>query len=242
MVMGTAITLDLVGAPAGIDVSALADATYRWFRQVDQRFSTYKPDSEVCKIDRGELRLDAASADMRIVVDACERLRVATGGYFDVYANRGFDPSGYVKGWSVQVASDRLRAAGVANHCVNAGGDIRVRGTGPDGEPWRIGIRHPWERDRVAWVIASRDVAIATSGTYERGLHVFDPFRGEPVTYLRSVTVTGPDLAVADAYATAAMAMSERGLDWLAGLDGYECAAITETGEAFRSDGLPIAS
>ena len=240
MIMGTAIELTIVDAPAGVDVAALADRTFAWFHEVDHRFSTYKPDSEVSRVGRGELRIEDASPDLRTVVDACEQMRIATGGHFDAYANRSFDPSGYVKGWSVQVASDRLSAAGIGNHCINAGGDIRVRGSGPDGGPWRIGIRHPWQLDKVAWVVAGTDLAIATSGTYERGLHVFDPFRGEPVTYLRSVTVTGPDLAVADAYATAAMAMSERGPDWLAALDGYECAVITESGEAFRSEGLPV--
>jgi thiamine biosynthesis lipoprotein len=240
MIMGTAISLDIVGEPDGTDVARLADETFAWFREVDARFSTYKPDSEVCRIGSGALRVDAASVDMLYVLDACEGMREATNGYFDAYASGRLDPSGYVKGWSVQVASDRLLASGAVNHCVNAGGDIRVRGVAPDGRPWRIGIRHPWETDKVAWVVASTDLAIATSGTYERGLHVLDPFRGKAVTYLRSVTVTGPDLAVADAYATAAMAMSERGLDWLAALDGYECAVVTEKGEAFRSDGLPV--
>ena len=111
-----------------------------------------------------------------------------------------------------------------------------------DGEPWRVGIRHPWQADKVAWVVAGSDLAVATSGTYERGLHVLDPFTGQPASFLRSVTVTGPDLAIADAYATAAVAMNDRGLNWLATLDGYECAAVTERGEAFRSDGLPAVS
>ena len=241
MIMGTAIAIDIVDADARADVAALGEVAFAWFREVDERFSTYKPHSEVCRMDRGDLRIEAASLDLRNVLDACENLREATDGYFDAYATGRLDPSGYVKGWSVQVASDRLHAAGGLNHCINAGGDIRVRGHAGDGAPWRIGIRHPWETQKLAWVLAGADLSIATSGTYERGLHVVDPFTGDPVSYLRSVTVTGDDLGIADAYATAAMAMGKRGLPWLATLDGYECAVVTESGDAFRSDDLPIA-
>jgi thiamine biosynthesis lipoprotein len=238
LIMGTAISVDVADPSPGTE--ALVDAVFAWFDEVDRRFSTYKPDSEVCRLDRGELNRVGLSADMRHVLEACEGLREETRGYFDAYATGRLDPSGYVKGWSVQVASDRLLAAGAANHCVNAGGDIRVRGGGPSGRGWRIGIRNPFEGDKMAWVVAGTDLAVATSGTYERGLHVIDPFRGAPATYLCSVTVTGPDLAVADAYATAAVAMGERGPQWLAGLDGWECAVVTADGAASRSAGLPV--
>jgi len=237
MVMGTAVTIDLLDP--GEDAKALVDEAVAWFHEVDRRFSTYEAGSEVSRIDRGALAGTAASPDMRHVLDACEDLREATDGFFDAYATGHFDPSGYVKGWSVQVASDRLLAAGATNHCVNAGGDIRVHGDGPDGDGWRVGITHPWERLKVAWVVAGTDLAIATSGTYERGLHVIDPFSGT-ADFLCSVSITGTDLAVADAYATAALAMGERGIDWLGTLPGYESAVITKTGEAYRSDGFPL--
>jgi thiamine biosynthesis lipoprotein len=240
MIMGTAITIDARSAdlPESM-LGAHIEAAFAWFREVDARFSTYKPDSEVSRLRSGQLRIDAASTDTRQILDRCEELRAATNGYFDAYAGGVLDPSGLVKGWSVQEASDRLRAAGIDDHFVNAGGDIRVRGTGPDDQPWRIGIAHPWERPKLAWVVEATDLAIATSGTYERGLHVLDPFTGTPVDALASVTVTGSDLGIADAYATAAMAMGLRGLDWLAALDGYESAAITRDRQAYRSSGFP---
>jgi len=103
-------------------------------------------------------------------------------------------------------------------------------------------IRHPWEADRLCWVLTGTDLAVATSGTYERGYHVVDPRRGTPATELRSVTVTGPDLGLADAYATAALAMGLPGVDWLARLDGYESAVVTEDGRALRSARLPVAA
>jgi len=241
-VMGTAISLHIADPLPVPELERLADRVFDWFHEVDRRFSTYKADSEVNRLQRGELDAAAGSPDLRDVLDACAELWRATGGYFDVYATGRLDPSGYVKGWSVQVASDLLVAAGAGNHCINAGGDVRVRGRPAPGEEWRTGIRHPWEAQEVCWVLAGTDLAIATSGTYERGFHVIDPYRGEAAKELRSVTVTGPDLGLADAYATAALAMGLPGVDWLAGLDGYESAVVTEDGRALRSARLPVAA
>jgi thiamine biosynthesis lipoprotein len=118
---------------------------------------------------------------------------------------------GFVKGWAVERA-----AALIDRECyVNAGGDVRVKGR------WRVGVQHPLERDRVAAVIAVRDAAVATSGAYERGEHI----RGARGGVL-SVTVVGPDLGTADAYATAAYAMGAHGPDWTATLGGYEAMTI----------------
>lgn len=239
-IMGTAISLEIAGTTPPDVAARLADEVYAWMRLVDDTFSTYKADSEVTRLHTGALTAAAACADLRQVLATCADLWRDTDGYFDVYATGRLDPSGYVKGWAVQVASDRLLAAGAADHSLNAGGDVRVRGLSPAGGPWRVGVRHPWDPAAVCFVLAGSDLGIATSGTYERGQHVVDPRGGGPATGLRSVTVTGPDLGRADALATAAVAMGAAGLDWLARLpEGYESAAVTDDGRFFRSEGLP---
>ncbi|MFD1370088.1 FAD:protein FMN transferase [Actinoplanes sichuanensis] len=241
--MGTVVSIELADDLPESRLRELVGETCAWLHEVDARFSTYRDDSEVCRFRRGELPLADCSDDLRLVLDRCADLWRDTGGYFDAYAGGKLDPSGYVKGWSVEVASERLAAAGSVRHYIGAGGDIRMRGSGPGGRPWRVGVRHPWEADKLAWVLNVTDGAVATSGTYERGAHVWNPVSGAPATGLRSVTVVGPDLAVADAWATAALAMGEPGLAWLAGLTdkGYESAAVTEDGRAFTSSGLPVA-
>ena len=104
----------------------------------------------------------------------------------------GWTRPAYVKGWAAQVASDRLLAAGATNHCVNAGGDVRVRGLSPPGEPWRIGVRHPWDADG--------DLPGARrhrpGGRHLRGLRAGPPRAAtragaRPAGGLRSVTVVG---------------------------------------------------
>ena len=168
---------------------------------------------------RGELSEANASLDVRHVLAACDHLATVTGGAFDARRHRAdgrIDPSGYVKGWAIEEAAWLLDAAGARNYWINAGGDIVARGLAATGRPWRVGIRHPDQADRVAAVLEVSDRAVATSGDYERGDHVTDPRTGRAATGLRSVTVVGPRLAFTDAYATAVFAMGLEGLTWLA--------------------------
>jgi thiamine biosynthesis lipoprotein len=241
--MGTVVSIELADDQPPEQLRDMIAEVCDWLHEVDRRFSTYKAESEVSRLQRGEITLAECSADLRHVLDACADLWRDTDGYFDAYAGGSLDPSGYVKGWSVEVASARLAAAGSTRHYINAGGDIRMRGGNPDGEPWRVGIRHPWEADKVSWVLAVTEGAVATSGTYERGHHVVNPRTGKPAQGLRSVTVVGPDLSLADAYATAALAMGEAGISWLAkrAADGYQSAVVTDDGRAFSSANLPAA-
>jgi thiamine biosynthesis lipoprotein len=241
--MGTAVSIELVDDHPTEQLRDMIAEVCDWLHEVDRRFSTYQAESEVSRLQRGEIKVADCSADLRHVLDVCADLWRETDGYFDAYAGGQLDPSGYVKGWSVEVASARLAAAGSTRHYINAGGDIRMRGGNPDGEPWRVGIRHPWEADKVSWVLAVTEGAVATSGTYERGHHIVNPRTGKPAQGLRSVTVVGPDLSLADAYATAALAMGEAGISWLAkrAADGYQSAVVTDDGRAFSSADLPAA-
>jgi len=231
--MGMPITVEVVGAA---DAGIIA-AVFAYFAEVDRRFSTYKPDSEVSRIDRGELLLADAHPLVREIFDRCEELRVETRGYFDARAasELAFDPTGLVKGWSVDRAAEILEQEGVAEYAVSAGGDMRVG----DGR-WRVGIQHPREPHAVARVFDASRLAVATSGEYARGRHVIDPQTGRSPDGLLSVTVTGPDLATADAYATAAFAMgAERAPGWIARLDGYEGLAILADGRVLATPQFP---
>jgi thiamine biosynthesis lipoprotein len=199
------------------------DGVFAWLRWVDATFSTYDAGSEISRWGRGELALRDAHALVRDVLGRCERLRADTGGAFDIRFRPGVppDPSGLVKGWAVERAGARLAAAGARDFCLDAGGDVLVRGG-----PWRIGIRHPRRRDRLAGVLALRDGAVATSGAYERGAHIRDPRTGRAPAGVLAVTVVGPDLGTADAYATAAFALGAAGPAWTAGLAGYDAMTI----------------
>ena len=181
----------IMGMPIEIDVrdeDVDVEPAFAWLRRADELFSTYRADSEISRLGRGELLLSECAPEVDEVLTRCLALRRETGGYFDVRAGGRLDPSGLVKGWAVAGAAERL--AGARRLFINAGGDIATRGG-----PWRIGIRHPVKRSRLAAVLEVSDLAVATSGEYERGRHVLDPHTGRPPDGLLSVTIVGPDLA-----------------------------------------------
>jgi thiamine biosynthesis lipoprotein len=191
----------------------------------------------VSRINRGELALADADPAVYTVFGICEELLAVTDGFFDARATSPefLDPSGLVKGWSVDRAAAILDAAGVRGYAVNAGGDMWLRGG-----VWRVGIQHPLERGAVAKVIEATDLAVATSGAYARGDHVLDPHTRRPPMGVLSVTITGPDLATADAYATAAFAMgADRAPHWTARLRGYEAMTILADGRVLSTPGFP---
>jgi thiamine biosynthesis lipoprotein len=239
----------VMGMPIVVDVrdehvdGGVLDEMFDWLRWVDATFSTYKDDSEISCLNRGELALDDAHPDVVDVLDRCERLRVETDGYFDVRAASPelVDPSGLVKGWSVDRAAALLDEAGLRNYALNAAGDMRLRGRAVPELHWRVGIQHPLERHQVARVLDTTDLAVATSGEYARGHHVFDPHTHRPPRGILSVTITGPDLATADAYATAAFAMgADRAIHWTARLRGYEAMTILADGSVLSTPGFGV--
>jgi thiamine biosynthesis lipoprotein len=234
-VMGMPISVDLRDAvvPAGA-----LDAAFEVLRRADALFSTYRPDSEISRLGAGRMSLLDCTADVQDVLAECERLRRRTDGYFDARAAGRLDPSGLVKGWAVERAREMLVRAGVRHGCINAAGDVRVWGGHPDGEPWRVGVRDPLHADRIGSIVSLHDGAVATSGAYERGDHIFDPHTRGPARGALSVTVTGPDLAIADAYATALFAVGARRADWFAEDRAYSATTILPDGTTMSRNGL----
>ncbi|QFZ16399.1 FAD:protein FMN transferase [Saccharothrix syringae] len=228
----------VMGFPVSVDQRdgdpAAVDRAFAWLREVDARFSPFRPDSEVSRLDRGEL--DRVPADLAHVLELCAHYEEATGGAFSA-RRPGLDPCAVVKGWAVQRAADLLVAAGATRLVVNAGGDVVAVGG-----PWRVGVRHPGRADRLCAVLEVADRAVATSGRYERGDHVVDARTGEPVTDLLSLTVVAPTLTEADATATAAFALGVEGIGWAAARPGCEVFAVDAEGRVHRTPGLPLAA
>jgi len=237
-VMGFPVSLRIDDEGGGSRMDETADALFAWLGEVDARFSPFRPDSEVCRYDRGELRLPQLSADLTEVLDLCEQYRIATGGAFDVrLPGRPLDPCAVVKGWSVQRAAELLAAAGARRFILNAGGDVVV-----SGGPWRVGVRHPEHADQLCTVLELTDGAVATSARYERGDHIVDGRTGRPATGLLSLSVVAASLTEADATATAAFAMGPEGVDWAAARPGCEIFAVDAERRVRRTAGFPVAT
>jgi thiamine biosynthesis lipoprotein len=229
--MGIPMSVD-VPAPDDPDRAARAVRTaFERLHEADRRFSRFRPDSEVSRLTRGELRPGELSADLADVLRVADRAALASGGAFSVRRPDGsLDTDGVVKGWAAQRAADVLMAAGIGAFCLNAGGDVVTRGEPVPGRGWRVGVRDPTDAHRFLAVVEQRDGAVATSGTYERGAHVWDGRTGTAATGLRSATVLAADLTTADVLATSVLALGPDGVAWASEHGAAAVLAVTDDG------------
>lgn len=211
-----------------------------WLHWVDEIFSTFRANSPISRLGRGEIVLAACPPEVAEVLAMCDEMTRLSNGYFTAYPGGRLDPSALVKGWAIERASLILRNAGLIRHCVNGGGDVQLSGTAAPGRAWRVGIAHPLRPGDLAVVVAGEDLAVATSGTAERGSHIVDPHSGGPATSLASITLVGRSLTMTDACATAAFAMGDAAArDWIEALDGLEAFAVTASGDTWHTTGFP---
>lgn len=235
LLMGMPITVEILDADA---TSADLESVFAYFEWVDETFSTYKASSEISRINRGELAPEQYSREMREILALSARTKAETLGYFEIERDGQLDPSGIVKGWAIQQAADRLRAAGRRDFYIDAGGDIQVSGT-KCGRPWRVGIRNPFRREEHIKVLEITDRGVATSGTAVRGQHIYDPFRPNmPLLEVLSLTVIGPNVLEADRFATAAFAMGRAGIRFIGSLPGCEGYMIDAEARATYTSGF----
>lgn len=261
--MGTSYTVKVVGELDEAGQRALADAVERALGGVDGAMSTYKPESELSRLNR--LPADTpfhASPELRLVLEEARRVHALSGGAFDVtvgpLVNRwGFGPgkkhdappddgelaalrarvgdallrwegdtllkaradvyvdlSAIAKGYGVDKVAEAIEAGGHERYLVEVGGEVRVRGTNPDGKPWQVGVEKPvgGADQPVQEVVPLGTGSLATSGDYrnyyerdgKRISHTIDARTGRPIEHrLASVTVIHPSCTTADALATA---------------------------------------
>ncbi|HQE02195.1 MAG TPA: FAD:protein FMN transferase [Bacillota bacterium] len=158
------------------------------------------------------------------------------------------DLGGVAKGYITDAAAEILLKNGVEFGSVNAGGDIRLLGPKPDGNPWRVGIKDPVNPGANNWfaIVEVRGGALVTSGDYERAFvedgvrwhHIIDPASGLPASGASSVTVLAPTAEIADILSTALFVLGpEKGLELVESLPETE-ALIWARGEVFWSSGL----
>lgn len=247
--MGTVVSY--VVHPGGLTEAdarqALAESVAELHR-LDGIFSTWDESSPMSRFRSGQLDRAALPVDIDEVLALSRSARRITLGWFDPWAlPGGVDPTGLVKGWAIERAAALVASAGVEGVLVAGGGDVASYGSDAGRLHWRVGVRHPWRAGSLACVVRlAGGSAVATSGRYERGEHLIDPFatRGLPPVGARvvSASVTGPSLALADAVATALVIAGGRAAAVAERLEaGYEAYWITEKGDEELTAGFPLA-
>jgi thiamine biosynthesis lipoprotein len=265
-------------------VAAAAEAEVR---RIETRYSRYRADSELARINAvaatgGSIEIDAETFGLINYARACfaksdgafditsgllrtvwdfsasrlpdqesidavlpfiglDKVAISNGRIQFEKAGMELDFGGVGKEYAADRAAEVCADLGARHGFIDLGGDIRVIGSQPDGLPWRIGIRHPRDADKIAAEITLSSGAIATSGDYERFMdvdgrrycHILDPRTGWPAQGLSSVTVISDRCLVAGSLSTAAMLKGKKGAAWRQSL-GVRNIVIDESG---RYDG-----
>ena len=241
-VMGTVVVFDISidRKVEHVDIAAGMERAVAILHRADEVFSTWKQDSPINRLRRGEITAAEAPAEVTEVLESCATARDLTDGWFDPWAMPGgVDPTGFVKGWAAQRALDELCATAATSAIVNAAGDIATFGRAETGSPFRIGIVDPNAPQSLVFVVEVNG-AIATSGTYERGEHLLDTRSGRNRSRAASASVVGPDLGMADAFATALAVAGKDGLGFVEARCGYEGLVMCTDGTWCWTAGFPF--
>ena len=221
-VMGMPISLALRGRHAGTDTGREAwAAIVAELQHVDRTFSTYREDSVIRRLGRGELTEAECPAEVTEVLALGRTAERESGGAFSMLlagpdGRIRLDPSGVVKGWATERAARWLATLDDTDFCLSAGGDLVAHVADPRRPDWKIGIENPHDPRSVLATVPVRSGAVATSGTARRGAHLIDPRTGRPAAAMASVSVIAASLTAADVDATAAFVLGPEAPAWLA--------------------------
>ncbi|HUD45002.1 MAG TPA: FAD:protein FMN transferase [Patescibacteria group bacterium] len=259
LIMGMPITVEIVDAEFPKDAFK---KVYEYFTYIDNKFSTYKKNSEISQINERRIKKSEYSPDMRNIFALSQKTKEETDGYFDILHNGKYDPSGLVKGWAIWNAAALLKKMRINNFYIDAGGDIQVAGKNKENKLWKVGIRNPFNRFENVKIVYLDNLGIATSGTAVRGNHIYNPkkeechprhdrgsfrkdsrFRGNDReggndNAIVSLTVIGLNVYEADRFATAAFAMGQTGIKFIEKLEGFEGYLIDKNGIATYTSGF----
>ena len=235
-VMGLPVSLAVRGRHTDDDAARAAWAeAMALLREVDRVFSTYRPDSCISRLGRGEIAVGECPPQVAEVLALGAAAERESRGAFGIRlpgpgGDLRLDPTGVVKGWAVERAAEPLRALDGTDFCLSAGGDMTCRTLDPEGAPWRIGVEDPADTRRIRAVVPVFTGAVATSGTAHRGSHLVDARTGRPPEGIASVTVVAGSLTEADIDATTAYALGRESVRWLESRAGRSALVVWADG------------
>jgi thiamine biosynthesis lipoprotein len=266
--MGTLVTIQVVDSRP--EACTAVERAFGWFHEIENRCSRFEEHSELRQLTARPGVLVPVSAILFHAVQFAVQVAEETGGAFDPtaghrpaishpgdisYRDVQLDPQrnailllrpltldlgAVAKGLAVDMAARELEP--LRDFAVDAGGDLYLGGRNPQGEPWRVGIRHPRREGELLTSVRISGQAVCTSGDYERPHHILDPRTGTPSGGAASVTVVASGAMLADALATAAFVLGpERGIQLLERM-GVEGLIVTPELERYQTRGLPDAA
>ena len=228
MIMGMPISIDI----PNISDNSLFQEIFDFLGTVNERFSPYKATSEVSLFRDEKLKTSELSPDLTYIISQCKTYEKTTNGYFSAYYKKSFDPSGYVKAWAIHQIYTLLINREISTFLINIAGDMVANG---DTKSWTIGIEDPFDTHKLLGKVSLTNQAIATSGSYIRGEHIYDPHTKTAQSDLVSVSIYGEDIIQADIFATACIAMGfEKAKFFLQNYPQYAALLIKKDGEIVK--------
>jgi thiamine biosynthesis lipoprotein len=248
LAMGTGFSFHGRSSLSDSDTSIILNQACAILHEADLIFSLYKPESPLSRLARGETSVAECPPVVSEIWDACEAWEKTTDGWFSAFtAEHTFDPSGLVKTWAAKRAAEYVLEQGITDFTLNAGGDVMIADGVTEAIDWRMGISKPVSiAADSAGVLTVVDLhrtpfrAMATSGSAERGSHIWNPKAGGrlPAGDFIQVSVIARDLVTADVWATAAFAEGERAIDHLNRIDEVEALFVYPNGELASTNGF----
>lgn len=229
--MGTTASIHVNDAVSQEEFTEIVHIAHTELERLESMFSVFQPESEISRINSGALHHLDASPEVIEVLDHCAWLEQASQGAFSIRRSRttsSINPSGFVKGWAGERTTNMLRSHGLEHFYLGIGGDYALIGGMTSDQPWRIGIVDPRDASQLVGTVDAVTGAIATSGTAERGKHIWDARTETVADSFLSVTVVGPQLMWADAYATTVFVMGEAGVEWMKQFPNYNVMPVRE--------------
>jgi thiamine biosynthesis lipoprotein len=247
--MGMPFSVDLRGVrpDQSAMVHTVLDRCFDSLRDADNLMSLWRGDTPLARLSAGGARLGEMPLEVVEVLRLSVLASHETAGHFDARRPDGrIDPTGLVKGWALARVGRLLLAAGFEHWCLNGAGDVLVHGhsTGATqasrtGAGWTVGVSDPANVQRLLAAVVVHDGAVATSGTTQRGGHIWAPSTGGRASGLQAATVVSSDIVRADIVATAAVARGRDALTWLDRLDGVEALVVYDDGGVGVTSGWP---
>lgn len=238
--MGTVASIELPGYVGADSVMATIEFV---FSDAEERFSLYRDDSELARVNAGSLPLTDASLDLRHAYEKAMEWRALTDGAFTPNRPDGaLDLNGIAKAWTMATAGRTLLAAGMGNWSLDVGGDVLCSGTQTDDAPWTIGVSDPVNRSSLLCAITLADGrnAVATSGSAERGDHIW--LGGDRhVAEFVQVTVAADDIVTADVLATAIVSGGQLSLDEITAKWSVDVMTVDRDGQLRATAGFRAA-
>ena len=230
------------------DLNAAFAAACAELHEADRIFSLYKPESPLSELAAGKTSVDKLPSVVSEIWDECERYEKLTDGWFSAFTpQHTFDPSGLVKSWAALRACNILTEAGIIDFTLNAGGDVQISERNTDAQLWKVGITKPVsiasDESGALVVVDLRGTeltGVATSGSVERGSHIWNPKNPDqdPASVLKQITVIASDIVEADVWATAAFAEGLNAFKRIDALPNGEALGILADGQIAATPGL----